>query len=53
MLHDPSRSLTALRARLAGHAFDLAAVRVQLLLGKANFNPAPLRITCAIRPNGR
>ena len=35
--------LAALRAELAGHAVMLAAIRLQLLLRKANFNPAQLR----------
>lgn len=35
--------LVVLRARLAGHAFELAAVRLQLLLRKANFNPGQVR----------
>lgn len=44
MHHDPSPSLTTLRAQLAGHALELAAIRLQLLLRKANFNPGQLRI---------
>jgi hypothetical protein len=43
MLHNHTPSLTALRATLAGHAVMLAAIRLQLLLRKANFNPAQLR----------
>jgi hypothetical protein len=43
MLHKPAPCLTTLRALLSGHALDLAAIRVQLLLRKANFNPAQLR----------
>lgn len=38
-----SPSLTTLRAQLEGHAFMLAAIRLQLLLRKANFNPGQLR----------
>ena len=51
MPHNHSPLLTALRARLASHAFDLAAVRVQLLLRKANFNPAQPRVP-ARQPGG-
>lgn len=35
--------LVALRAQLAGYAFELAAIRLQLLPRKANFNPGQLR----------
>jgi hypothetical protein len=37
-------NLYALRARMAGILVELAAVRFRNLLGKANFNPAQLRI---------
>ena len=43
MPHHLSPCLAALRAELAGHAVMLAAIRLQLLLRKANFNPAQLR----------
>ena len=43
MHHHRPPSLTALRAELAGHAVMLAAIRLQLLLRKANFNPGQLR----------
>ena len=52
MLHDPSPSLTALRTRLAGHALDLAAMRLQVLI-KANFNPAQLRTPAGHTGGGR
>jgi hypothetical protein len=40
-----------LRAKLAGYALELAAIRLQLLLRKANFNPAQLRIPAG-QPGG-
>lgn len=43
MLHDRSSQLTVLHARLAGYAVELAAIRLQLLLRKANFNPGQPR----------
>jgi hypothetical protein len=43
MLHGRTSQITTLRAQLTGHAFELAAIRLQLLL-KANFNPGQLRI---------
>ena len=43
MHHHRPPHLAALRAQLAGHAVMLAAIRLQLLLRKANFNPAQLR----------
>ena len=52
MHHDPSPSLITLRAQLAGHAFDLAAIRLQLVL-KANFNPGQLRLPAGQTGGGR
>jgi hypothetical protein len=53
MHHDRSPSLITLRAQLAAHAFDLAALRLQLLLRKASFNPGQLRIPAGQSGGGR
>ena len=53
MHHDPSPSLITLRAQLAGHALELAAVRLQHLLRKANFNPGQLRLPAGQPGGGR
>lgn len=45
--------IVALRARLASHALDLAAIRLESLLQKANFNPAQLRIPAGQPGGGR
>jgi hypothetical protein len=49
----PSPDVIGLRAELAGHAFELVALRLQLLLRKANFNPAQLRIPAGQPRGGR
>ena len=53
MLHDHSPNLIGLRARLAGHAFELAAIRLQLLLRKAGFNPDQPRVSAGQPGAGR
>jgi hypothetical protein len=51
MPQHPLSELVMLRARLAGYAFEVSAIRLQLLLRRANFNPDQPRIPAG-QPGG-
>ena len=51
MVHHNVPHVAGLRAELACNAFALAAIRLELLLRKANFNPSQLRIPAG-QPGG-